>query len=112
MTDKDFAEIAQKIKLLSPFRFQLLRFVNEHSNVTVNGICEAINRKQSVVSVNLCKMHRYGILDRDGDGTKGYYRIAKGFREAVDKLYAYLHTDLKVQENKINYDRKGDTLDV
>lgn len=91
--EADFLEIAKQTKLLNKFRLQLLRYVNEHRNTTVNGVCEGIGRKQSVVSVNLCKMHKFGILERSGDGTKGYYRISKGFRDTVDRLYEYLHTD-------------------
>jgi predicted transcriptional regulator len=91
--EADFLEVAKMVKLLNKFRLQLLRYVNEHRNTTVNGICEGLGRKQSVVSVNLCKMHRAGVLERTGDGTKGYYRVSKGFKNTVDRLHSYLHTD-------------------
>lgn len=103
--EADFLEIAKQTKLLNKFRLQLLRYVNEHRNTTVNGVCEGIGRKQSVVSVNLCKMHKAGILERSGDGTKGYYRISKSFRDAIGRLYEYLHIDFDYKasnENIIN----------
>mgnify|MGYP001237855061 CR=1 FL=1 len=88
-----FLEIAQMTKALNPFRLQLLKYVNEHKNTTVNGVCEGINRKQSVVSVNLVKMGNLGILERNGDGTKGYYRVSKKFKDVINKLHEYLNTD-------------------
>jgi len=91
--DSAFIEMASMTKALNPFRLQLLRYVNEHRNTTVNGVCEGIGRKQSVVSVNLVKMSKLGILDRSGDGTKGYYRISKKFKDTIEKLYAYLNSD-------------------
>jgi predicted transcriptional regulator len=91
--DNAFVEMANMTKALNPFRLQLLRYVNEHRNTTVNGVCEGIGRKQSVVSVNLVKMGNLGILERNGDGTKGYYRVSKKFKDVINKLHEYLNTD-------------------
>ncbi|NMD01295.1 MAG: hypothetical protein GYA62_16455 [Bacteroidales bacterium] len=92
-------QVSKYFKVLNTFRFLLLRYVHEHPNTTVQGVMDAFNKKQSVVSVNLVMLKKAGLLTRESEGTKANYKISEQFKSAIAKFNEYINSSNNFQSN-------------
>ena len=77
--------VAFILKTLShPLRLSVVDLLSQHTKLSVNEICEALNSEQSLTSHHLSNMKLKGILNRSREGKNIYYSLK--MREVVKVL--------------------------